>query len=501
MAYVVGEQVEVEKTPFAWYRGTIEQSRGDSYTIRFGVSDVQVVDGAKVRTVGARLSDAPPRLSLRPMSSASAVSVSPKVVETRSTDLQRRLDALSEQLIREQTERRKLEERLLACEHLIGDTGLLEQRRQDNSVARIEHRLEELQRSTRADLAINQQRAAEGLRIERELERRVSAVETGVKTVREELDNQVAALTARVASQSLSTSLPSVPAPRRNHHNNSSSRGNTSGSLESPVPLDSREIMQQLEAALAEAKTVSVGEIQAAEERILATLDTVEARVAKACAADMEALEGQIQATIDELAARRPDQTTTAGANSDDAGIISTSVPEGTRRFDSLAGPNQFAELQSAVDIHSEVLDRLHMEKAEDIAATMEKLQHLIEAHTTISAAVAEVAARQTQLEAAVENLQPPRASAADHSLAAGKQLARSDQADSSLTASSLAPAASSAAAISCSPEELDELETRILATLTTVGGELSERLTMLEGAVAADDLEEDGGPLSQYIC
>eukprot|EP01043_Picozoa_sp_COSAG02_P012511 COSAG02_NODE_483_length_21396_cov_20.544801_1_plen_519_part_00 len=501
MAYAVGEQVEAEKTPFAWYRGTIEQSLGDSYAIRFGVSDVQVVDGGKVRTVGARLSDAPPRLSLRPMSSASAVSASPRVVETRSTDPQRRVDALSEQLIREQTERRKLEERLLACEHLIGDTGPLKQRRQDDSVARIEQRLEQLERSTRADLAINQQRTTEGLRTERELERRVSAVETGVKTVREELDNQLAALTARVASQSLSTSLASIPAPMRTLHSSSSSnstRGSTSGSLESPVPLDTTGIMQQVEAALAEAKTVSSAEIQAAEERILAALDTVEARVAQACAADMEALEGQIQATVDELAVRRPDQTPTSGANSDNTSILSSSVPEDMKRFDSIAGPDQFAELQSAVELHSEVLDRLHMEKAEDIAATMEKLQHLLEAHSTISAAVAEVAARQAQLEEAVEKLQPPRASATDHTLAASQQLARSDQADGAPMDSNLASAASSAAAISCSPEELDKLETRILATLTTVGGELSERVTMLEGAVAADDLEEDGGPLSQ---
>lgn len=510
MAYAVGEQVEVEKTPFAWYRGTIEQSLGDSYAIRFGVSDVQMVDGEKVRTVGARLSDAPPsmappRLSLRPMSSASSVSASPRVLGTRSMDLQRRVETLSEQLIREQTERRKLEERLLACEHLIGDTGPLEQRRQDKSVARIEQRLEELERSTQVDRAMNQQRVAEALvemkkvsineipttsyravgssehttRIERELEIRVSAVETGVKSVRQELSNQLASLTARVVS------LSSFPGPS----------SSASGSRESPAPLDTN-VMQQVEAALAGAKTASSGEIQAAEERILSTLNTVEARIAQACAADMEALEGQVQATIDELAAHRPDQTPRSDANRGDAGSSNSSPsspPESMRKFDSVAGSNrQVAALQSTVELHSEVLDRLHMEKAEDIAATMEKLQHLLEAHGTISVAVEEVVARQIRLEEALEELQSARASATGHSLAASQQLARSDQADRS--ASNLASNVSSAAAISCSPQELDQLESRMLATLTTVGAKLSDRVTMLEGAVAADDLEEDGG-------
>ena len=171
MAYVVGQQVEAEKTPYAWYRGTVEQIFGDSYAIRFGetgrgVSEVQHVAAGKVRSVGAQLSTAPPSMAPpRLLSSASPVSASPRVAaETRSADqIQRRLDTLSEQLIREQTERRRLEARLLACEHLIGDASPREQQRRDETVARIERRLDALERTTRADLETNQRRVTEAV--------------------------------------------------------------------------------------------------------------------------------------------------------------------------------------------------------------------------------------------------------------------------------------------------------------------------------------------------
>ena len=168
MPYVVGQQVEAEKTPYAWYRGTVEQIFGDSYTIRFsetgrGISEVQHVAAGKVRSVGAQLSTAPPTTAPpRLLSSASSVSASPRV-ETRNVDIQRRLDTLSEQLTREQTERRRLEERLLACEHLAGDASPRQQQRRDETVVRIERRLEVLERTTRADLEANQRRVTEAL--------------------------------------------------------------------------------------------------------------------------------------------------------------------------------------------------------------------------------------------------------------------------------------------------------------------------------------------------
>eukprot|EP01046_Picozoa_sp_COSAG06_P103617 COSAG06_NODE_49791_length_323_cov_0.674107_1_plen_74_part_10 len=65
MQYAVGEQVEAEKTPFAWYRGTVEQAPardGDSYVIRFDgagaavrSAGAQQIAPSKVRSVGARL--------------------------------------------------------------------------------------------------------------------------------------------------------------------------------------------------------------------------------------------------------------------------------------------------------------------------------------------------------------------------------------------------------------------------------------------------------------
>ena len=38
------------------------------------------------------------------------------------------------------------------------------------------------------------------------------------------------------------------------------------------------------------------------------------------------------------------------------------------------------------------------------------------------------------------------------------------------------------------------DLEARLLATLTTVGGQLSERIGVVEGALAVEDLEDGGG-------
>ena len=279
----------------------------------------------------------------------------------------------------------------------------------------------------------------------------VSVIEMDVKAIRERLDNQLTALTMRAESQSRPASLASDPVPGR-------SPGSSYGSRHSPTALETN-VMQKVEAAVAEAKSASSGEIEAAVERIFATMDKVESRIAQACAADMEALETQVRATIDDLAAHRSDRN----ATSDFSGGSG----------DSSSSP-RIAALQSTVELHSEVLERLHMEKAEDIAATMEKLKHLLDAHSTVSTTVADLVARQTQLEQTVEKLQPPHASAIS---------------------------TSSATANTWSPEELHELESRLLATLTTVGGELSERVTMLEGAVAADDLEEDGGAFSLGIC
>lgn len=284
----------------------------------------------------------------------------------------------------------------------------------------------------------------------------VSAIELSVKTIREQLDSQLTALTTRVESQSRPGLLASDPAPGH-------SLGSRYDSRYSPTALETnRNVMQKVEAAVAEAKSASSGEIDAAVKAILATLDKLESRIAQACAADMEALETQVRATIDELTADRSDRN----ATSEFAGGAGESG----------RSPSTIAALQSTVELHSEVLERLHMEKAEDIAATMEKLKHLLESHSTVSTAVAEVVARQTQLEQTLEKLQPPQP---PH--------------DSATSMSS--------ATVNSSPEELHELESRLLATLTTVGGDLSKRVTMLEGAVAADDLEEDGGVFSLCIC
>ena len=39
---------------------------------------------------------------------------------------------------------------------------------------------------------------------------------------------------------------------------------------------------------------------------------------------------------------------------------------------------SSLAHLASELELHAAILDRLHMEKAEDVNATMEKLKHLI---------------------------------------------------------------------------------------------------------------------------
>lgn len=182
----------------------------------------------------------------------------------------------------------------------------------------------------------------------------------------------------------------------------------------------------------------------------------MEGRIAQACATDMEALEGQVRAMIDkssrDIVVDRPDQALTEDSPAVDSA-------------------QQVAALQSTVDIHSGVLDRLHMEKAEDVAATTEKLKQLIEAHDTISTAFTDLTAQQAQLEKAVEKLMQRAGSDEQHS-------------------------AANAAAISCSLDDLGELEVKLLGTLTKVGGQLSERLTLIEDAVAVNDLEEDGGRL-----
>ena len=314
MQYSVGEQVEAEKTPFAWYRGTVEQAPardGDSYVIRFDgagaavrSAGAQQIAPSKVRSVGARLSAAPPRLSLGV--TPSAASTSPR--GDASPEMQRRLESLSEQLIREQTERRRLEERLLACEHLLGDSGPLEQMRRDDSVARIERRMDELERSTRAELATNQRRVSDALvevkkvsiastpsyrgaptasssphptRAARELEGRVSAVETSVETTRRELERRLTTLTSRVESQSLTATLSSSsssanPTARRSLRSTSTStssgNGSGGGGSEAMGELEAS-VMQRVEAAVGEARGASFAEMQAAEQRILTTME------------------------------------------------------------------------------------------------------------------------------------------------------------------------------------------------------------------------------------
>ena len=168
MQYSVGEQVEAERSPFSWYRGTVEAARGDSYVIRFeslsrgGRTDLKEIGAGQVRSVGA-LSTAPSGSPPRPRTSSPSPRLSGELSPHRPADLQQKYATLSEQTIRDRSERRKLEERMLACEHLLGEVGPRSQMRRDEAVARLERRLDELERTTHQELAVTQRRASDAL--------------------------------------------------------------------------------------------------------------------------------------------------------------------------------------------------------------------------------------------------------------------------------------------------------------------------------------------------
>ena len=103
----------------------------------------------------------------------------------------------------------------------------------------------------------------------------------------------------------------------------------------------------------------------------------------------------------------------------------------------------------------------------------MEKLKHLIEAHATLSEAVADLAARQEELEAKIQQQQQGQGQ--------GQPEEERTQQRSAMTGAG-------------GGQDHHDLEARLLATLTTVGGQLSERIGVVEGALAVEDLEDGGG-------
>jgi hypothetical protein len=192
-----------------------------------------------------------------------------------------------------------------------------------------------------------------------------------------------------------------------------------------------------------------------------------EAGVAQACAADMEAMEAQIRATIDETM-RGSNGGATGGGGGGGGGGAAAGVSGGNGESSSLA------HLASQLELHAAILDRLHMEKAEDVAATMEKLKHLVEAHATLSEAVADLAARQEELEAKIQQQQQQQQGQ-------GQPEEGRTQQQSAMTGAG-------------GGQDHHDLEARLLATLTTVGGQLSERIGVVEGALAVEDLEDGAG-------
>jgi hypothetical protein len=292
MQYAVGEQVEAEKMPFVWNRGTVEVARGDSYEIRFDPqarggrsdSDLREIDAGRVRTAGgtqlltALSSGSPPRLR--------SPSPSPRL-ELSPPHLNVQYAGLSEQVIRDRSECRKLEERLLACEHMLSEVGPQAQMRRDDTVARLEQRLDELERATRREVMVTQRRASDALakvqrvsvapaaqptasaaQAARQLERRVSALETSpVPDVCREIERKLAALATRVEAQSLSASLSASPAVSRNSVN-----------AKAVEALEGR-VEDRLQDAVREFRRVSLGEVAAVEQRMLSTL---EPRIAEA---------------------------------------------------------------------------------------------------------------------------------------------------------------------------------------------------------------------------
>ena len=296
MQYAVGEQVDAEKTPFAWYRGTVEAARGDSYVIRFDPavhgqrSDLRELSPGKVRTAGAQLSMSLPSGSPLRLRSSSPSPRHELLSPHRSADLQQKYATLSEQSIRHRSERRKLEERLLACEHILGEVGPQAQMRRDEAVARLERRLDEMERTMHQELAVTQRRASDALaevrrvsvasspayrgaapgaawpaaasQAARQLERRVAVLESSTApSVCRELERKLAALAARVETQTLAASLSASPAVSRN-----------ATSAKAVEAVEAR-VAERLQATMVDFRNASLSEVAAVEQSLLSTLN------------------------------------------------------------------------------------------------------------------------------------------------------------------------------------------------------------------------------------
>ena len=446
--YTVGEAVEAERFPFTWYRGTVEQVRPDSYAVRFeGSAAPTAIAAAKIRSVGSVLSATPSRAArsaspTRSLTSPTRALTSPQPsLELRSAsapDLARRVQELSEQCIRERAARRQLEERLLACEHRLGGSGEADRLRRDDGLARLERRLDDVERSTKAELQALQRKVSDALvelkRVQSVRSRAAPLASSSTPRPSQELQAEAHAilssrlekLEAQAGHGGRRVSPPpsrSSPSPFDGRYNSSSrtlAAESDSGAL---AAVESR-VMQAVEARLEELDETMAE--RAAESSMMLQGD-----IAQACAEDMEGLRAEM---------------------ADIAGNGDGSSPVAEQ----LAGLERaIGEQRSVVAQHTEVIERLVLEKAEDVAAPKEKLQELMTAQEILHA---------------------------EYTLAR-----REDRLGPSGSGSGSGPGASSDARV-------DEVESNLLQTITQVGSQLAERVSVLEGAVSPADLEEAGG-------